>query len=52
MVWAHTDSSRSPYSLTQLGMPIADASFLSELGTLDIGHPAREVLPALEARLA
>jgi aspartate/methionine/tyrosine aminotransferase len=52
MVWAHTDSSRSPYALTQSGMPIADASFLSELGTLDVGHPSREALPALEARIA
>ena len=52
MFWAHTDSARSPYTLTQSGMPNADAAFLAELGTLDIGHPAREALPALEARIA
>lgn len=51
MVWAHTESARSPYSLTQSGMPNADPSFLAELGDFDIGHPSREALPALEARL-
>jgi aspartate/methionine/tyrosine aminotransferase len=51
MSWAHTESARSPYSLTQSGMPIADASFLAELGAFDIGHPSREALPALEARI-
>jgi aspartate/methionine/tyrosine aminotransferase len=52
MVWAHTESARSPYSLTQSGMPNADPTFFSELGTLDIGHPSREALPALEHRIA
>jgi aspartate/methionine/tyrosine aminotransferase len=32
-------------------MPNADPSFFSELGPFDIGHPSREALPALEARL-
>src|SRR3954469_4650779 len=51
MAWAHTDSARSPYSLTQSGMPNADGAFLAELGPFDIGHPSREALPALEARI-
>jgi aspartate/methionine/tyrosine aminotransferase len=52
MVWAHTEAARSPYTLTQSGMPNADAGFLAELGTLDIGHPTHEALPALESRIA
>ena len=52
MVWAHTSAVRSAYTLTQSGMPLADAAFLDALGRLDIGHPSREALPALEARLA
>ena len=52
MVWAHTSSVRSAYTLTQSGMPLAEPSFLDAMGRLDIGHPAREALPALEARLS
>jgi aspartate/methionine/tyrosine aminotransferase len=52
MVWAHTSAVRSAYTLTQSGMPLAEPSFLDALGRLDIGHPAREALPALETRLA
>jgi len=52
MVWAHTSAVRSAYTLTQSGMPQAEASFLDDLGRYDIGHPSREALPALEARLA
>jgi aspartate/methionine/tyrosine aminotransferase len=52
MVWAHTSAVRSAYTLTQSGMPLADPTFLDALGRLDIDHPAREALPAVEARLA
>jgi aspartate/methionine/tyrosine aminotransferase len=52
MVWAHTSAVRSAFTLTQSGMPLADPNFLDVLGRLDIGHPSREALPALEARLA
>jgi aspartate/methionine/tyrosine aminotransferase len=33
-------------------MPTADSGFLSTLGSFDLGHPAREALPAVEARLS
>ena len=52
MVWAHTSAVRSAYTLTQSGMPLADPTFLDALGRLDIDHPAREALPAVEQRLA
>ncbi len=52
MVWAHTSAVRSAYTLTQSGMPLADPAFLDVLGRLDIGHPTREALPAVEGRLA
>lgn len=52
MVWAHTSATRSSYSLSQSGMPLAEPSFLDALGRFDLGHPAREALPALEGRLA
>ena len=52
MVWAHTSAVRSAYTLTQSGMPLADPGFLDVLGRLDIGHPSREALPAVEAKLA
>jgi aspartate/methionine/tyrosine aminotransferase len=52
MVWAHQSAVRSAFTLTQSGMPLADPAFLDALGPLDIGHPSREALPALEARLA
>jgi aspartate/methionine/tyrosine aminotransferase len=51
MVWAHTSSSRSAYSLTQSGMPMPDPAFLDGL-RVDIGHPAQEALPVFEGRLA
>lgn len=52
MVWAHTSAVRSAYTLTQSGMPLAEPSFLDALGRLDIDHPAREALPAVERKLA
>jgi aspartate/methionine/tyrosine aminotransferase len=52
MVWAHHSAVRSAYTLTQSGMPLADSAFLDALGRFDIGHPAHEALPAVEARLA
>jgi aspartate/methionine/tyrosine aminotransferase len=51
MVWAHKESFRSPYCLAQSGMPVPDATPWRGI-PLDIGHPAVEALPALEARLA
>lgn len=52
MVWAHTHSFRTPYPLTQSGMPMADPQFLDALGRLDIDHPSRSALPELEAAIA
>jgi len=52
MVWAHHSAVRSAYTLTQSGMPLADSAFLDALGRFDVGHPAREALPAVEARIA
>ena len=51
MVWAHRESFRSPFCLAQSGMPVPDASPWRDV-RLDIGHPAAEALPALEAQLA
>src|SRR6185503_16297785 len=45
-------SSRSPWSLSQSGMPTADASFLEALGPFDISHAGLRALPELEERLA
>ena len=52
MVWAHTNATRSSWSLSQSGMPLAEPSFLDALGRFDLGHPAQEALPELEGRLA
>lgn len=51
MVWAHTESSRSAYTLSQSGMPMADPGFLAQLGPLDIGHASTQALPRVEERL-
>src|SRR5690606_7902481 len=51
MVWAHRESFRSPFCLAQSGMPVPDPSPWRDV-RLDIGHPAAEALPALEAQLA
>ncbi len=53
MFWAHTHGNRTPFPLTQSGMPQADAGFLRMLtGADDLDHPVREALPALEEALA
>lgn len=51
MVWAHRESFRSPYCLSQSGMPPPDPEPWRGV-PLDVGHPAAEALPALEERLA
>ncbi|MFT5051623.1 MAG: aspartate/methionine/tyrosine aminotransferase [Chlamydiales bacterium] len=53
LFWAHTKSARSPYCLSQSGMPLPDQAWLGDLSTLDVlSHPSIEALPALERRLA
>jgi aspartate/methionine/tyrosine aminotransferase len=52
MVWAHESATRSPWSLSQSGMPMAAADFLPEHGPADLQHPSQEALPAYEAKLA
>ena len=53
MHWAHGEAFASPYSLSQSGMPVPDASVLGELsGSELLGYPAAEAQPALEARIA
>jgi aspartate/methionine/tyrosine aminotransferase len=52
MVWAHTRSSRSPWCLSQSGMPMADPALFAPVGPPDLGHASAEALPALERRLA
>lgn len=51
MFWAHSEPARTPYPLTQSGMPTADASLFADL-RIDLGHPSAEALPALEAAIA
>jgi hypothetical protein len=50
MLWAHTESFASPYSLSQSGMPPAAAALFADLG-VDLGFPGADALPALEKRL-
>ncbi len=52
MVWAHTQAARSPYCLSQSGMPMADSRIFAGLPAVDLGHPSAEALPAYESRLA
>lgn len=52
MVWAHTHAARSPYSLSQSGMPMARPEIFAGLTGVDLGHPSAEAMPAYEARLA
>jgi hypothetical protein len=52
MIWAHTESARSSWSLTQSGMPMADPGLLAPVGPPDLGFATAEVQPALERRLA
>lgn len=51
-IWAHTESARSPWCLTQSGMPMADPSLLAPVGPPDLGFATVEAQPALERRLA
>ncbi|MDP6539225.1 MAG: pyridoxal phosphate-dependent aminotransferase [Planctomycetota bacterium] len=50
MFWAHTESWKSPYCLSQSGMPAPDTEVFDGLG-VDLSHPAAEALPELTARL-
>jgi len=52
MIWAHTESARSPWCLTQSGMPMADPDLLAAVGPPDLGFATAEVQPGLERRLA
>ncbi len=52
MFWAHTHAVRSPYCLSQSGMPAPDPALLQIAGPPDLAPPPVEALPALEARLA
>ena len=51
MFWAREESFNSPYCLSQSGMPTPDDGFLDGL-EFEIEHPAAEVGPALQAKLA
>ncbi len=51
MFWAHHEGFKSPWCLSQSGMPVPETSFLDGL-SLDVSHPCVEALPSLEARLA
>lgn len=51
MFWAQRESFRSPYCLSQSGMPAPDASFLDGLAW-DVAPQLAEALPAVRARLA
>ena len=51
MFWAQRESFRSPYCLSQSGMPSPDPSFLDGLAW-DLAPQQPEALPALRARLA
>ena len=53
MFWAHTESFRSPYCLSQSGMPPPDPAVLSGRSAAELlEHPAMHALPELERRLA
>jgi hypothetical protein len=52
MVWAHTESFVSPYSLAQSGMPSADAALLGPPESVDLAPAGAGALPAVRARLA
>lgn len=51
MFWAQRESFRSPYCLSQSGMPAPDPAFLADLAW-DLAPQQAEALPALRARLA
>ena len=51
MFWAQRESFRSPYCLSQSGMPSPDPAFLDGLAW-DLSPQQPEALPALRARLA
>jgi aspartate/methionine/tyrosine aminotransferase len=51
MFWAQRESFRSPYCLSQSGMPAPDPSFLEGLAW-DLAPQQAEALPALRERLA
>ncbi len=52
MVWAHTESFVSPYSLAQSGMPAPDPAVLGAAPEIDLSPPAADALPEVRARLA
>lgn len=52
MFWAHTEAFRSPYCLSQSGMPVPDLAELAPTDAELLTWPAIEALPAFEARVA
>ncbi|MAF66592.1 MAG: hypothetical protein CMJ84_13160 [Planctomycetes bacterium] len=50
MFWAHTESWKSAYCLSQSGMPAPDTDVFEGLG-VDLSHPAAQAMPELAARL-
>ena len=53
MFWAHTESFRSPYCLSQSGMPAPDADLFEGLTPQEaLSFPGVDALPELERRLA
>lgn len=52
MIWAHTESARSPWCLTQSGMPMPDPGLFAAAGPPDLGFATVEAQPELERRIA
>jgi len=53
MFWAHTEAFRSPYCLSQSGMPMPDPTVLGEVaGEALLAHPCIYAQPEFERRLA
>lgn len=52
MFWAHSEAVRSPWCLSQSGMPAPARELFADLGPLDLAHPEIEAAPRLRARLS
>lgn len=52
MHFARTEAFRSPFSLTQSGMPAADPALFGASVPVDFGWPGKEALPEVEEKLA
>lgn len=50
MFWAHTESWKSPYCLSQSGMPAPDTDLFEGLG-VDLSDPTAEAMPELAERI-